>query len=91
MIAKSTTIKDRGGKSGGRAAKAVGLTSGGLRCVSATGLRSPQGGLTAVQKSADGKVGHGVGEVSEALRTERRRNGEAEPEAVTEGPNGGRG
>jgi hypothetical protein len=60
MIAKSTTIKERGGKSGGRAAKAVGLTSGGLRCVSATGLRSPQGGLTAVQKSADGKVGHGV-------------------------------
>jgi len=33
MIAKSTTIKGRGGKSGGRAAKAVGLTSGGLRCV----------------------------------------------------------
>jgi hypothetical protein len=28
MIAKSTAIKDRGGKSGGRAAKAVGLTSG---------------------------------------------------------------
>ena len=38
MIAKSTVIKDRGGKSGGRAAKAVGLTSGGLRCVSASGL-----------------------------------------------------
>jgi hypothetical protein len=32
MIAKSTAIKDRGGKSGGRAAKAVGLTSGDLRC-----------------------------------------------------------
>ena len=31
MIAKSRAIKDRGGKSGGRAAKAVGLTSGGLR------------------------------------------------------------
>jgi hypothetical protein len=27
-------IKDRGGKSGGGAAKAVGLTSGGLLCVS---------------------------------------------------------
>jgi hypothetical protein len=26
MIAKSTAIKDRGGKYGGRAAKAVGLT-----------------------------------------------------------------
>jgi len=47
MIAKSKAIKGRGGKSGGRAAKAVGLTSGGLRCVSDSRLRSPQGGLTA--------------------------------------------
>ena len=31
-IAKSTAIKDRSGRSDGRAAKAVGLTSGGLRC-----------------------------------------------------------
>jgi len=38
MIAKSMVIKDRGGKSDGRAVKAVGLTSGDLRCVSATGL-----------------------------------------------------
>jgi hypothetical protein len=38
MIAKSTAIKDRGGKSGGRAGKAVDLTSGGLRRVRATGL-----------------------------------------------------
>ena len=60
MIAKSMVIKGRGGKSGGRAAKAVGLTSGGLRCVSATGLRSPQGGLTAAQKSAEGIVGGGA-------------------------------
>jgi hypothetical protein len=57
VIAKSTVIKDRGGKSGGRAAKAVGLTSGGLRCVPATGLRLPQGNLTAAQKSAEGIVG----------------------------------
>ena len=57
MIAKSTVIKGRGGKSGGRAAKAVGLTSGGLRCVPATGLRSSQGDLTAAQKSAEGIVG----------------------------------
>jgi len=35
MIAKSTAIKGRGGKSGGRAVKAVGLTSGDLRCVRA--------------------------------------------------------
>jgi hypothetical protein len=57
MIAKSMVIKDRGGKSGGRAVKAVGLTSGGLRCVLATGLRSSQGDLTAAQKSAEGIVG----------------------------------
>jgi hypothetical protein len=40
VIAKSTVIKGRRGKSGGRAVKAVGLTSGGLRCVSVTRLRS---------------------------------------------------
>lgn len=57
LIAKSTVIKDRGGKFGGGAVKAVGLTSGGLRCVPATGLRSSQGGLTAMQKSAEGIVG----------------------------------
>jgi hypothetical protein len=57
MIAKSTVIKDRGGKSGGRAVKAVDLTSGDLRCVSATRLSSPQGDLTAAQKSAEGIVG----------------------------------
>jgi RNA-directed DNA polymerase len=57
MIAKSTAIKSRGGKSGGRAVKAVGLTSGGLRCVPDLGLRSSQGDLTATQKSADGIVG----------------------------------
>jgi hypothetical protein len=53
-------IKGRGGKSGGRAVKAVGLTSGGLRCVSATRLRSSQGDLTAAQKSAEGIVGGGA-------------------------------
>ena len=57
MIAKSMVIKDRGGKSGGRAAKAVGLTSGGLRCVSNSRLRLSQGDLTAAQKSAEGIVG----------------------------------
>ena len=50
-------IKDRSGRSDGRAAKAVGLTSGGLRCVSATRLRLSQGDLTATQKSAEGIVG----------------------------------
>src|SRR5262245_55516971 len=60
VIAKSTAIKGRGGKSGGRAGKAVGLTSGGLRRVPATGLRSSQDGLTAAQKSAEGIVGGSV-------------------------------
>jgi hypothetical protein len=57
MIAKSMVIKGRGGKSGGRAVKAVDLTSGGLRCVSVTRLRPLQDGLTAGQKSAEGVVG----------------------------------
>ncbi|MGY4281214.1 hypothetical protein ACVWXO_010950 [Bradyrhizobium sp. LM2.7] len=43
MIAKSTVIKGWGGKSGGRAGKAVELTSGDLRRVRATGLSGPQG------------------------------------------------
>jgi hypothetical protein len=43
MIAKSTAIKGRGGKSGGRAGKAVDLTSGDLRRVRETGLSGPQG------------------------------------------------
>jgi len=43
MIAKSMVIKDRGGKSGGRAGKAIDLTSGGLRRVRATGLSGSQG------------------------------------------------
>ena len=68
MIAKSSAIKGRGGKSGGRAVKAVGLTSGGLRCVSDSGLRLSQGDLTAAQKSADGIVGPDVGKAREALQ-----------------------
>jgi hypothetical protein len=43
MIAKSTAIKDRGGKSGGRAAKAVSLTSGDFLRVRETGLSGSQG------------------------------------------------
>jgi Group II intron, maturase-specific domain len=56
----STVISGRGGKSGGRAVKAVGLTPGGLRCVPATGLRSSQGGLITAQKSTEGVVGGGA-------------------------------
>jgi hypothetical protein len=74
MIAKSTVIKDRGGRSGGRAAKAVGLTSGDLRGVSVTRLRPPQGVLIAAQKSAEG-IGGGCAPpkartVEEASRAE---------------------
>jgi len=36
--------------------KAVGLTPGGLQRVSETGLREPQGTLTALQESAEGIV-----------------------------------
>jgi hypothetical protein len=36
---QSTVINDWGGKFGGRAVKAVDLTSGGLRCVPDSGLR----------------------------------------------------
>lgn len=38
-------------------------------------LGPPQGGSTAVQESAEGIVGHAVGEASEALQAERRSNG----------------
>src|SRR3954452_125831 len=43
QIAKSTTIKGRGGKSGRRAGKAVDLTSGGLCRVRSPGLSGSQG------------------------------------------------
>src|SRR3954451_22472717 len=43
QIAKSTTIKGRGGKSGRRAGKAVELTSGGLCRVRSPGLSGSQG------------------------------------------------
>lgn len=50
LIAKSTVVNDRG-KFGGRAVKAVGLPSGGLRFVPDWGLRPSQGGLTAAEVS----------------------------------------
>ena len=54
--------KVRGCRSGGRAVKAVELTSGDLRRVSATRLGGPQGTSTPAQKSAEGIVGRAVGE-----------------------------
>ena len=53
---KSISTKGHGCKSGRCAVKAVKLTPGGLRRVSETGLRGPQGTLTAGQESAEGKV-----------------------------------
>ena len=52
--------------------KAIELTWGGLHRVPLAELGKPQGDLTAVQESAEGIVGHAVGEASEALQAERR-------------------
>jgi RNA-directed DNA polymerase len=60
MIAKSTAIKVWGGKSGGRAVKAVGLTSGGLRLRPGNGTEVVARRLIAAQKSAEGIVGGSV-------------------------------
>ncbi len=68
MIAKSITIKRRGGRSGGCVVKAVRLTSGDLHRVPESGLGKSQDFLTAVQKSAEGKVGEETGKVSSALQ-----------------------
>jgi hypothetical protein len=56
LIAKSTSIKGTGCKSGGCALKAVELTSGGLLHVPESGLRMEQSLLTVQQKSAAGIV-----------------------------------
>lgn len=55
-IAKSPSIKGEARKSGGRARKPVGLTSGGLPGLPRAGLRGPRGPLTAWQKSAEAIV-----------------------------------
>ena len=67
-IAKSTSIKDQGCRSGRCAGKAIELTWGGLRHVPISELREPQGDLTVTQESADGVVGDAVGKASEALQ-----------------------
>jgi hypothetical protein len=54
LIAKSTVIKDRGGRSGGRAVKAVGLTSGDLRrSCSTTGVDDAPGRLSITLTAAN--------------------------------------
>ena len=75
LTAKSISIKGAKRRSGDCARKAVELTPGDLPRVR-NGLRLSKGGLTAGQKSAEGILGHDVGEASEALRkAERRSNG----------------
>ena len=66
--------QSQGCRSGGDAATAIELTWGGLRHVPHPGLRTPRGGLILAQESAEGIVGHAVGEASEALQAERRSN-----------------
>jgi hypothetical protein len=70
MIAKSITIKARGGRSGRRVVKAVVLTSGGLHGVLESGLSNLQGLLIAVQESAAGIVGR------RRLKAQTERSGE---------------
>src|SRR6266436_7151936 len=56
LTAKSVSIKDAGGKSGGRVSKAVELIAGDLLHVSDSGLRVEQFALILQQKSAAGVV-----------------------------------
>ena len=57
LTAKPVSIKGAERKSGGRARKADGITSGGLRRVPrVSGLDEPRDSLTAAQKSAEGIV-----------------------------------
>jgi len=57
VITKSTVIKGWGGKSGGRAGKAVDLTSGDLRRVRGHRTERVVRLVIAAEKSADGVVG----------------------------------
>ncbi len=50
-------------------------------------LRKPQGALIAAQKSADGIVGHAVGEASEALQGRKAEQQIGGAETMTEGLN----
>ena len=64
LIAKSTSIKDQGCRSGRGAGKAIELTQGDLRHVPTLELREPQGDLTGAQESAEGILGHAVGKAN---------------------------
>jgi hypothetical protein len=56
LTVKSISINDAERKSDGCAQKTVELTSGGLSCVSNSGLGESKGDPTAGQKSAEGVV-----------------------------------
>ena len=60
VTAKSTVIKDRGGKFGGCAGKAVGLTSGGSVSRPETRTERVARRVTVAQKSAEGIVGGAI-------------------------------
>src|SRR5687767_6873843 len=67
LTAKSISIKGAKRRFGDCARKAAELTPGDLLRVR-KGLRLSKGGPTAEQKSAEGILGHDVGNASEALR-----------------------
>ena len=75
LITKSISIKGQGCRSGRDAGKAIELTWGDLCHVPFSELEKPKGDPTMAQESAEGIVGHAVGEASEALQAERRSNG----------------
>jgi len=60
MTAKSKVINDREGRSGGRATKAVELTSGDLQRVRKTRTEQVARPATALEKSAEGIVGGAI-------------------------------
>ncbi len=62
------SIKGAKRRSGGCALKAIELTPGDLSRVVRKATEGSRGHLTAEQKSAEGIVGHDVGEASEALQ-----------------------
>ena len=69
LVAKSIFIKDAKRRFGNCARKAIELTPGDLLGVAVQRLRGPGGRLTTGQKSAEGVIGHAVGEASEALQS----------------------
>jgi hypothetical protein len=75
MTAKPISIKGIGCKSGGRALKAVELTSGDLPFVPESGLRVERSTLTGRQKSAEGVVVMIVRETGKERRPERPPQG----------------